>query len=386
MHTVGVIAEFNPFHSGHEFLLNRARLIAKNQPLIVLMSGNYVQRGEMAILNKWDRARAALRSGADLVFELPLSIAVQPANLFAQGSLQILAGLGVTDLVFGTEDQTLNFSSLAARIVKIPQQDLRFHDYTQTYATQYNQVLAQEVGREVNLPNEILGVAYAVANLALPHPLRLHPVQRIGADHRAEVARLHVVASATSLRNLLLQTDNPDWEQLKDWLPKIEIAALKKQPRLPNWNLLFPFLKYRLESSSLAELRQIYQMSEGLEYKLKAEIHLAKSFTQFLQRIKSKRYTYSRLRRLCLYALLGISQAEMQAAQAKTSTLLLGFSQRGREYLKTMRSKWGVPVISKVDHRNSREGSLGLQVRTDRLAEQLLEEDQNFGRRPIEVE
>ncbi|MCI1290362.1 MAG: nucleotidyltransferase [Lactobacillus sp.] len=386
MSTVGIIAEFNPFHSGHEFLLNRARLIAKNDPIIVLISGNYVQRGEMAILNKWSRAEAALRSGADLVFEMPFSTAVQPADLFSRGGLQLLAGLGTTDLVFGTEDGTLNFTALAERISKIPQQDLRFHDYTQTYATQYNQVLAQEVGREVNLPNEILGVAYAVANLKLARPLKLHPVQRIGADHREAVARLHAVASATSLRNLLLQVGQPDWQQLQEWLPKGEVASLQKQTVLPSWNLLFPFLKYRLESSEVEQLRQVYQMSEGLEYKFKAEIHEAKTFTQFLQRVKSKRYTYSRLRRLSLYALLGISNEQMAAAQAQTSTLLLGFSNRGRNYLKKMRGDWQVPVLSKVDQHNSKTGSLALQVRADRLAEQLLTEDQNFGRRPIEVE
>ncbi|MCH3904612.1 MAG: nucleotidyltransferase [Lactobacillus sp.] len=386
MSVVGIIAEFNPFHSGHEFLLNQARLIAKSDPIIVLMSGNYVQRGEMAILNKWDRAQAALRSGADLVFEMPLSVAAQPADLFSRGGLEMLAGLGATDLVFGTEDGTLNFTALAERIAKIPKQDLRFHDYTQTYATQYNQVLAQEVGREVNLPNEILGVAYAVANLNLPHPLNLHAVQRIGADHRAAVARLHAVASATSLRNLLLQSGEPDWDQLKNWLPKGEIAALQKQKILPSWNLLFPFLKYRLESSSVDQLRQIYQMSEGLEYKFKAEIHTAKTFTQFLQHVKSKRYTYSRLRRLSLYTLLDIKQAEMQTAQTEKSALLLGFSERGRNYLKLMRQDWEVPVISKVDHRNSKEGSLSLQVRADRLVEQAIGKDQNFGRRPIEVE
>lgn len=386
MSTVGIIAEFNPFHSGHEFLLNQARLIAKNDPIIVLMSGNYVQRGEMAILSKWDRAAAALRSGADLIFEMPLSVAAQPADLFSRGGLQLLAGLGATDLVFGTEDGTLNFTALAERISKIPEQDLRFHDYTQTYATQYNQVLAQEVGREVNLPNEILGVAYAVANLELPRPLKLHPIQRIGADHRAAVARLHAVASATSLRNLLLQDGQPDWEQLQEWLPKGELASLRKQAVLPSWNLLFPFLKYRLESSEVPQLQQIYQMSEGLEYKFKAEIHEAKTFTQFLQHVKSKRYTYSRLRRLSLYALLNISNQEMKAAQAQTSTLLLGFSKRGRNYLKQMRQDWQVPVISKVDQHNSKTGSLALQVRADRLTEQLLIKDQNFGRRPIEVE
>ena len=87
MSVIGIVAEYNPFHSGHEFLMNQARLAAKNDPIIVVMSGNYVQRGQMAIMDKWQRAKAALASGADLVFELPFSFAVQPADIFANGSL-----------------------------------------------------------------------------------------------------------------------------------------------------------------------------------------------------------------------------------------------------------------------------------------------------------
>ena len=104
MSVVGIIAEYNPFHSGHEFLMNQARLLAGDDPVIVVMSGNYVQRGEMAILDKWSRAKAALAAGADLVFELPFSYAVQPADMFATGGVELLTKLGCNDLVFGVED------------------------------------------------------------------------------------------------------------------------------------------------------------------------------------------------------------------------------------------------------------------------------------------
>ena len=110
MSVVGIIAEYNPFHSGHEFLLNQARLIAGKDPIIVLMSGNYVQRGEMAIMSKWSRAKAALQSGADLVLEMPFSTAVEPADLFALGSVSALKALGVENLVFGVENANLNFA------------------------------------------------------------------------------------------------------------------------------------------------------------------------------------------------------------------------------------------------------------------------------------
>ena len=160
---------------------------------------------------------------------------------------------------------------------------------------------------------------------------------------------------------------------------------MSKQKIYPNWNLLYPFLKYRIESASLEELRSIYQMSEGLEYKMKEEIHTAEDFTSFLRQIKSKRYTYARLRRLCLYTLLNVTEKEIKDSYKDVSTLLLGYSGRGRNYLKKIRKDVQVPIISKVDKKIAASGTLGLQVKVDRLFEQIMGEDQNFGRKPIEV-
>lgn len=383
MGAVGIIAEYNPFHSGHDFLMNQARIIAGKDPIIVVMSGNYVQRGEMAIMDKWARAKAALQSGADLVFELPFSTAVQAADLFSLGSINQLAKLGVTDLVFGVEDANLNFTYLGQKIAQIPRNHMDFKDYSQTYSTQYNQMIAREVGYEVNQPNAILGLAYAVANYNLGEPLKLHPINRIGAGHDDLLNREHIVQSASAIRNILLH--NEDKEQLKTWLPKLEASELIKQPIYPNWNILFPFLKYRLESSSIEELQKIYQMSEGLEYKMKQEIHLAQTFTEFLRHVKSKRYTYSRLRRLSLYTLLNVTQDDMINSFNDESLMLLGFSKTGRQFLKKNRKNIQTEIVSKVDKRSAKDGSLGLQVRVDRLFEELLHVDQNFGRRPVEV-
>lgn len=384
MSVVGIIAEYNPFHSGHEFLMNQARYIAGSKdPIIVVMSGNYVQRGEMAIMDKWTRAQTALASGADLVFELPFSTSVEPADLFALGSIDQLVKVGVTDLIFGVEDATQNYAYLGSKIAEIPQSHMDFNDYSQTYSTQYNQMVAREVGHEVSEPNAILALAYAVANHNLGTPLVLHPINRIGAGHDDVLQSNKVVQSASAIRNMILH--NEVSSTLEEWLPKKEVKLLFKQKNYPNWNLLFPFLKYRLESSSISELQKIYQMSEGLEYKMKQEIHTAQTFTEFLRRVKSKRYTYSRLRRLSLYTLMNVTQDDMIDSFNHESLLLLGYSKVGRKYLKRIRKETPADIISKVDQKNTQSGSMRLQLRVDRFFEQLLQVDQNFGRRPLEV-
>ena len=118
---------------------------------------------------------------------------------------------------------------------------------------------------------------------------------------------------------------------------------------------------------------------------MKQEIHLSRDFTEFLRRIKSKRYTYSRLRRLSLYTLLNVTQDDMIASFNQESLMLLGFSKIGRQYLKKNRKDFQTEIISKVDKRSAKSGSLALQVRTDRLFDQIMGVDQNFGQRPIEV-
>ncbi|MCT7710363.1 MAG: nucleotidyltransferase family protein, partial [Lactobacillus iners] len=204
MDAVGIIAEYNPFHSGHEFLLNQARLISQNKPIVVLMSGNYVQRGQISICDKWSRAKSALLSGADLVFELPFSYAVQPADIFAYGSMKILEQLGVSDLVFGVEDDQIDYMNLGVKISKLAQSSHIFKDYTQTYSTQYNQMLIEQIGYDLTQPNITLAVAYAVANCSLSRPLRLHAIKRFGSGGHNDKYIQDIVASATAIRRQIL--------------------------------------------------------------------------------------------------------------------------------------------------------------------------------------
>lgn len=383
MSVVGIIAEFNPFHSGHEFLLNQARLIAKDDPIIVVMSGNYVQRGDVALLDKWERSKVALSRGADLVFELPFSYAVQPADIFSAGGIKLLQSLGVTDLVFGTEDANLNLQELGDKIANITEHNVDFSDYTKTYATQYNQMVTDEVGYEVNQPNLMLAVAYAVANNKLGHPMTLHPVRRIGQAHEAELVDDELVMSSTSIRNFILHVGAT--ERLNDWLPPVEVEAVNNANSFPTWRMMFDYLRYRLESSTTEELANIYQMNEGLQYKMKAEIITHHDFTSFLRAIKSKRYTYSRLRRTSLYTLLNVTEEEMARALSEPYLFLLGYTNLGRKYLKKNRKNITLPLYSRVDAKLANGGPLDLNVRVDRFFEQLTISNQNFGRKPNEV-
>ena len=156
MSICGLIAEYNPLHNGHVWQIQQIKRNLQPEVLVVVMSGNFVQRGDFAILNKWQRARLALEAGADLVIELPIYGAVQPADMFAEEAVRILQQLQVETLVFGSENPHIDYYQLAEQIQKVSLNSEQFTDFHNTYATQFNQNLQQQLGINITQPNQLL--------------------------------------------------------------------------------------------------------------------------------------------------------------------------------------------------------------------------------------
>lgn len=377
MHAVGLIAEFNPLHNGHVFALQQARALSGAEVVVVVMAGNYVQRGEPALVDKWTRANAALANGADLVVELPTTDAVQAADGFAAGSLALLAALGVEGLAFGTEAPGLDYAALAAQVAAHPPAASQFADHTQTYATQLNRYYQQTAGVSLDAPNLLLGLSYAQANRALAAPLRLLPFARHGAAHDAKQVTAKG-ASASALRAAVRAG-----EPVSGLMPEAMAAGLATA-RKQSWADLFALLRYRLQTADLAALRTVYTMSEGLEYRLTQQVAGAADLDEFLHRIKSKRYTYARMRRLCLYVLLNLTQEAVAAATAHRYLHVLGFTAAGRQYLHQVKKHLPLPLITKVSAPMLAPGGLMYwQHRCDSLIETLTGRAQNYGRVPL---
>lgn len=382
MRITGIIAEYNPLHNGHRYQLQQAREASRADLVIVCMSGNYVQRGQPAILDKWTRAQLALRNGADMVVELPFASAVQPAERFAEGAVKLLAALGCQTLAFGSEYPTFDYQQVGQQILILKAQAQTFIDYQKTYATQLNEFYQAELNLNLDQPNHLLGVSYAVANAQLTTPLHLLAIERKQAQHGDQTIAAGQYASASAIRRSL-KAATTNWRQLAQVMPSDTLRALQRQSHL-DWEQLWPLLKYRIESTSLMQLRAIYQMSEGLEYRFKKVIHTANSYAELLRALKTKRYTYARLQRVCLYVLLNISPADIAQSLAQQPIHLLGFNAVGQTHLHTLKKTLAQPLISKVSAKlGAEDGPLGLDVRVDRLQEQFGWQSQNFARQPI---
>ncbi|MFD1672750.1 nucleotidyltransferase [Agrilactobacillus yilanensis] len=376
----GIIAEYNPFHNGHVYQLQQARQKSGDAVLVVVMSGNFVQRGELALVDKWTRAQMALAGGADLVIELPFQVASQPADRFSDGAVAILNDLQCQYLAFGTETSHLDYAKLGDAMLQLPQRHDFFVDYKKTYATQLNELLQAELGITLDQPNLLLAASYAKSVAALAHTLTLLPIQRIGVTHDAQETAAQFT-SASWLRKQLTTVTN--WSAAAPFLPKTSLRLLSQWPtEFLTWSRVFELLKYRITSMTLTELAGIYQVTEGLEHRIKHVIRKCTSFEALLTAVKTKRYTFARLQRVFLYILLNVTDALMLESQLFIHPL--GFNYRGQRYLHQVKKQLTLPLVTRLDRQNTKPGAIFyLQNRVDLLIEQLTGQTQNFGRQPI---
>lgn len=345
MNATGLITEYNPFHNGHLYHLNQAKSIDSDAVIIVLMSGNWVQRGTPAIVDKWQRADIALRSGADLVFELPFYFAVQPGDIFAQGAIRLLNDLSINRLVFGSEHPNTDFIELAEQSVLLDG-DESFTNKNATYASNFANALQKETGFKLDQANDILAFSYAKAiyQQKLMDKIEIKPIKRISSDyHQSYIDTDSKISSATAIRRAL--SEGKDVSNLTP-MHDLEYTDYEKK--------YFDLLKYRLVTDNIGQIRSVYQVNEGIEFLLKNAIsNDPQNFGDFIAEIKSKRYTFARLRRVLSYVLLNIKVDQMRDAMAHPYHRLLAFNAKGRQYLHDNKKNFAFPVISHLDYKKA---------------------------------
>lgn len=376
MHAVGLVTEYNPFHNGHRYHLSQARELTHAEVVVAVMSGNFTQRGEPTLLDKWQRAQAALTNGVDLVVELPIFMAVQPAHRFAAGALELLAALGVDDVVFGAEHPKWDFKQLVAAEQNFTASG--FSQYNATFATQFNEQLKDQTGLSLTDPNDILSFGYYKAQINERLPLRLHLIQRRGSQYHDE--RIEgKIASASAIRQAVLE--HGDFKQA---VPVQTAQQLQKLQQVPSWDAMYPMLRNQLIQAPVEQLAQIYQMAEGLEYRMKDAAQRNLSFAGFMKAVKTKRYTYAHLLRVYLYTILQLTESQVSDHLKRPYLHVLGFNERGRDYLHSIKKQVELPLLTKIDQ-NLRDDLLNLDYRAGKLYQTFTPVEQDLKHAPVIV-
>ena len=375
---IGIITEYNPFHNGHLYQIQQVKKQFPDAPLVIAMSGNFLQRGEPAIIDKWHRAAECLANGADLVMELPLMAAVQPADRFAYYGVWTLAQMGVTDLFFGAEHATFDFMHDAQKAMEITG---NFNKYHESFAKTYQQVITEKVGHQVDQPNDLLGLAYAKANLKLKAGISLHPIQRKNANyHDIELNDAGTIASASAIREAL-HHQNQDFEK---FVPHQTAQDLKAQS-LVSWDDFWIHLKMELLTHSPQELEKIYGMAEGIQYRMIAmaqRSEFAGDFDSWIKAAKSKRFTYTRLSRLATMTLLHITWDDVASFEAQPYLRVLGFSKKGQAVLHAAKKSCDHPIITNVSQ-DEKKGILRIDYRAGKVYQAVCGNEQDLKHAPI---
>ena len=356
----GIIAEYNPFHNGHKYMLSQIREQFPHEPIIACISGSITQRGEMALLDKWTRAKIAVLAGVNLVIELPAVFACRSAQAFGRGGVRLLAATGVVDrLAFGTEYPDLAQLSRAADFEAnlYPQELQELLQKGLAYGTAVTSLMQQKLDLPEAMlyePNTILGLEYLrclkeLKSKGFPAPKPL-PITRRGASH-GDALPQGSFASGTAIRQLL--ATHADKESLKKSLmplmPATGCQAILNCQSYPQAPKIYQLLRYKLLDSTPKELQGITGMNEGLEQSMLHSLNVG-SYAEFIRQLTTRRYPSTRIQRLIVHTLLSMRK-EVVDEMDKTGPLylrVLAMDSIGRQLLRQIKNRGRLPLLNKV--------------------------------------
>lgn len=367
MKSVGIICEYNPFHNGHLYHLNKVKELYPEHAIILVLSGSFLQRGESSILDKWTKTEIALKHGADLVVELPYVFSSQSADFFAKGSIQLLHHLKVEAVVFGSETNDVELLSKIADLSLTNEYDEVMKeclDQGLSYPKAMNSALTKLTGQSISKPNDILGISYIKEIKKLNSNIIPVTIKRTNDYHDLKLE--HEITSATSIRNAL--RNNID---VKTYVPEITYHYLKSN-KLHFIEDYFPFLKYKI-LSEINNLHIYHTVEEGIENRIKKYIVNSNSLEELVLNIKTKRYTYNKIMRMLNHILCNFTKEEAANFNDIEYIRVLGFSTKGKQYLNQIKKDLLIPLITNYSKLNNK--MLELEFRVTAIYASILNEN-----------
>lgn len=333
---VGIIAEYNPFHNGHLYHLNKVKELFPDHAIILVLSPTFTQRGIPSILNKWDKTNLALNYGVDLVVELPYPFACQSADFFAKGSIQILKSLNVSHLVFGSECNDIEVLTKIAKVqVKNKECDDLVKDYLQegiNYPTALSKAIKKLIGEIVLSPNDLLGVSYIKEIIKQESNITPICIKRTNNYHGNDSE--NNIMSASGIRKLI-----NNGEAVDKFIPNYNIDEIKHN------NSYFEYLKYKIISEGI-NIKKYQTVDEGIENRILKYILEVNTLEELIDKVKTKRYTYNKISRMFNHILCGFTKEEASNFKDISYIRVLGFNTKGKEYLGDIKKIIDKPIIT----------------------------------------
>ena len=332
MQRVGIICEYNPFHNGHLYHIQKIKQIFDDPTIILVMSSHFTQRGNLSILNKWDKTEIALDNGVDLVVELPFEFSTQSSDIFAKGAVGILNHLKCEYIVFGSESNDivkLNNLAEIQNTIEYNYEVKKLMKEGTSYPKAASNALKHLHGEEVDTPNDILALSY------------IKEIKRL----KSEITPLSIKRT-NDFNSTNIQGNIISANLIRNNLDKIEIAKYVPKNAIRNYYKVdyFNYLKYKILSDN--DLSVYQTVDEGIENKLKGNIDDSHTLSDLILNIKSKRYTYNKINRMFIHILTSFTKEEANKRKEIRYIRVLGFNKKGREYLNSIKKEIEIPIYT----------------------------------------
>ena len=337
MNVIGVIAEYNPFHLGHLYQINKIKEMYKDSIIIAIVSSSFTQRGDVSILNKWDKTRIALDNGIDLVIELPYFYAGQSSDIFAKGAVTILNYLGIDTLVFGMESDDINNLKLMA---DIQLNDKNYNnivkDYLSNgynYPTALSKAIKDILNLDIYLPNDLLALSYIKQVKLINNNINVIGIKRTNDYHSKEITSNIVNAS-------LIREQFKNNLDISNYIPSYDTNKLYNV----SVNDFYPLLKYQI-LNNINYLDKFLTVDEGIDNRIKKYIKNSNSWDELVNNIKTKRYTYNKINRMLMHILFNLTKEESKNIVIDY-VRVLGFNSKGRSYLNKIKKNKDINIVT----------------------------------------
>ena len=366
---IGIIAEYNPFHNGHLYQIQKAKELTGADTVIAVMSGNFTQRGETSLINKFEKAKMALQNEVDMVIELPTIYSISSAENFALGGVKILNEIGNIDyLVFGIEEENLEKLQAIADVLvnednefkrNIKEELDKGNSYPKAREIVLKKVLSSEnVENIMQKPNNILAIEYLKALKITNSKIKPFAIKRKNTMHNDENINENY-ASGTYIRKLFIENN---FNEIKKVVPKYtyeRLLELKNQGTyVSSINDFSDIVIYKIRTMTKEEISQIADVNEGLENSIKLASTTCKTIDEIIDKVSTKRYTKTRISRILTYILLDITKSEMeQSKNANQYIRVLGINKKCEGILKTINNNKLITSLKKFEE-NNRENQL----------------------------
>ena len=336
MKIIGLIAEYNPFHLGHLYQIKKIKELYKNSIIIAIISTNFTERGDISIINKWNKTKVCLEHDIDLVIELPTLYATQSADVFAYGALSILNKLNIDTLVFGSETNDIN------SLIKLANVQLNDKSYDKlvknyldegiNYPTAMSKALKDITNIKINKPNDLLALSYIKEIIKNKYNITPISIQRTNNYHSKEITSN--IVNASLIRELHLNN-----EDISSYVPNITLKHLYKDLSI---NKAYNYLLYNIVTNK-KELSKYLTVDEGIENRIIKNINNSNNWNELIMNIKTKRYTYNKINRMLLHILLNIKKEDNNK---EIYLRILGFNNNGRNYLNKIKKNMDIPIYT----------------------------------------